>query len=79
MEVLVPSLFVVIVGAGRAAGSSNSSSSAQSGRLLDMLVNGKMNLANGGDRLCYFGHVVCLGVDEFVALLIFSCYESPGS
>ena len=33
MEVLVPSLLVVIVGAGRTVGSSNSSSSAQSGRL----------------------------------------------
>ena len=75
----MPSLFVVIVGAGRAAGSSNSSSSAQSGRLLDMLVSGQVSPANGGDRLCYFGHVVCLGVDEFVTLLIFSCSESPES
>lgn len=51
MEVLVPSLLVVIVGVGRAVGSSNSSSSAQSGRLQDD-VSGRQEIL--WQRYTYF-------------------------
>lgn len=50
----MPSLFVVIVGVGRAVGSSNSSSSAQSGRLRMMSVIG--TILDWCYPLGYLGH-----------------------
>ena len=64
MIVLVPSLFVVMVWGGRVEGSSNSSSSAQSGRLRGGVLVIRVVMLWTRYLLCYLGHDGC--VVEFV-------------